>query len=122
MTVIDDARRGEVFCGVFARDGAWVREVVPAAAGRVLEIGFGSGRNLPFYERGQVRELLALEPSAELIAMARPAISATGLPVTELACAAEAGLATIAFMPDDPNVSADYAAASFFALKRLFLS
>jgi len=27
-----DARRGEVFCGVFERDGAWVREMVPAAA------------------------------------------------------------------------------------------
>ena len=66
------------------------RKVVPAASGRVLEIGFGSGRNLPFYEPGQVRELLALEPSAELIAMARPAISTTGIPVTELACAADA--------------------------------
>lgn len=29
-----DARRGEVFCGVFARDGGWVEEVVPAAAAR----------------------------------------------------------------------------------------
>lgn len=27
-----DARRGEVFCGVFAREGGWVREVVPATA------------------------------------------------------------------------------------------
>jgi FMN phosphatase YigB (HAD superfamily) len=40
----------------------------------------------------------------------------------ELACVAEVGLVTIAFMPDDPCVSADYAAASFFALKRLFLN
>ncbi len=66
------------------------QKVVPAATGRVLEIGFGSGRNLPFYEPGRVRELLALEPSAELIAMARPAIRGTGIPVTELACGAEA--------------------------------
>ena len=65
-------------------------KVVPAAAGRVLEIGFGSGRNLPFYEPGQVRELLALEPSAELLAMARTAIPAVGIPVTELACGADA--------------------------------
>lgn len=66
------------------------QKVVPAASGRVLEIGFGSGRNLPYYQPGQVRELLALEPSAELIAMAQSAIPAAGIPVTELACGADA--------------------------------
>lgn len=44
--------------------------VIGAAEGRVLEIGVGSGRNLPFY-RSTVSELLALEPSAKLVAMAR---------------------------------------------------
>jgi tRNA threonylcarbamoyladenosine biosynthesis protein TsaB len=29
-----DARRGEVFAGVFQRDGAWVKPLVPAAAGK----------------------------------------------------------------------------------------
>ena len=29
-----DARRHEVFCGVFVRDGAWVREVVPVGAAK----------------------------------------------------------------------------------------
>lgn len=29
-----DARRGEVFAGVFQRDGAWVKPMVPAAAGK----------------------------------------------------------------------------------------
>jgi ubiquinone/menaquinone biosynthesis C-methylase UbiE len=46
--------------------------VIGAADGRVLEIGIGSGRNLPFY-RPQVTELLALEPSPQLTAMARHA-------------------------------------------------
>lgn len=46
--------------------------VIGAAEGRVLEIGIGSGRNLPFY-RAPVQKVLALEPSAKLIAMARDA-------------------------------------------------
>jgi ubiquinone/menaquinone biosynthesis C-methylase UbiE len=47
--------------------------VVGAAEGRVLEIGIGSGRNLPFY-RSQVTELLALEPAPKLLKMARDAL------------------------------------------------
>ncbi|NOJ40667.1 class I SAM-dependent methyltransferase [Bradyrhizobium australiense] len=46
--------------------------VIGAAEGRVLEIGTGSGRNLPFY-RSPVTELLALEPAPKLLAMARDA-------------------------------------------------
>jgi ubiquinone/menaquinone biosynthesis C-methylase UbiE len=47
--------------------------VVGAAEGRVLEIGIGSGRNLPFY-RSQVTQLLALEPAPKLLKMARDAL------------------------------------------------
>ena len=45
-------------------------KLVPRAAGRVLEIGAGSGLNLPFYGRG-VSRLYALDPSVALIGMAR---------------------------------------------------
>ena len=44
--------------------------VVSAAEGRVLEIGVGSGLNLPFYSP-RVQEILGLEPAPRLIAMSR---------------------------------------------------
>ena len=46
------------------------RRTVPLARGRVLEIGVGSGRNLPLYGDG-VTELFAIDPSSELLHLAR---------------------------------------------------
>jgi len=45
------------------------RRVVNAASGRVLEIGVGSGLNLPLYVAAT--HVIGLEPSANLLAMAR---------------------------------------------------
>jgi ubiquinone/menaquinone biosynthesis C-methylase UbiE len=44
--------------------------IIPAASGRVLEIGIGSGLNLPFYGPA-VESVTGVDPSAELLAMAR---------------------------------------------------
>ncbi len=63
--------------------------VVGAAEGRVLEIGVGSGVNLPFY-RPAVREVLALEPTPELLKMARNSSHVTSMPITFLEASAEA--------------------------------
>jgi SAM-dependent methyltransferase len=51
---------------------AYRSRIIPAAAGRVLEIGIGSGLNLPFYSRNVTR-VTGLEPSPKLLAMARRA-------------------------------------------------
>jgi len=40
-------------------------KVVPLANGRVLELGIGSGLNLPFYDRAKVSHVWGLDPSAE---------------------------------------------------------
>lgn len=59
-----------------------------AAAGRVLEIGIGSGLNLPFYGTA-TGEIVGLEPTARLIAMARRASGAASLPISFVEASAE---------------------------------
>jgi len=46
-------------------------KVIPQAAGRVLEIGIGSGLNIPLYDPNRVEHLWGLDPSAEMWAIAR---------------------------------------------------
>lgn len=53
---------------------------VPAARGIVLEIGIGSGLNLPFYTAAVTR-LYGVDPSAELLTMARKNAAAAPFPV-----------------------------------------
>src|SRR3990167_5907274 len=59
-------------------------QIVPNAHGTVLEIGVGSGLNLPFYGTG-VEQLYGLDPSEELLVMAGKKSRAIAFPVDFLA-------------------------------------
>ena len=63
--------------------------VIGAAEGCVLEIGIGSGLNIPLY-RGAVRSVVGLEPSRELLGMARSKAAAASVPVEFVQGSAEA--------------------------------
>jgi SAM-dependent methyltransferase len=64
-------------------------KVVPSALGNVLEIGFGSGWNLPFYDKTRVRRVWALDPSRELWALAAKRVRCADFPVDFLEASAE---------------------------------
>jgi ubiquinone/menaquinone biosynthesis C-methylase UbiE len=67
---------------------AYRARVAGGAHGRVLEIGFGSGLNLPYYGEG-VEEIIGVEPSAGMLALAQPAVTASRHKVTLLARSAD---------------------------------
>lgn len=65
------------------------RRVVPFARGRVIEIGIGSGLNLPLYGPG-VSAVVGIDPSASLLAHARAAASRVSFAVDLIRGSAEA--------------------------------
>lgn len=64
--------------------------VVPLARGQVLEIGIGTGHNLPYYDRGKVRKIWGLDPAPEMTRRAARRIVHTGLDVEMIDAAGEA--------------------------------
>ncbi len=56
-------------------------KIVHLAEGDVLEIGFGSGLNLPYFDRSKVHKIFALEPAEGMRRKARPNVAASGLDV-----------------------------------------
>jgi ubiquinone/menaquinone biosynthesis C-methylase UbiE len=71
------------------QDAARLRAAwIPRASGEVLEVGAGSGLNLPFYS-SQVQRVVAVEPSVELQSLARKRIPAGRFEVEFLTQSAE---------------------------------
>lgn len=56
-------------------------KIVPRAHGVVLEVGFGSGLNLPFYDPARVKKLFALEPCEGMRRRAAGRLASTPLDV-----------------------------------------
>lgn len=66
------------------------QKVIPRAAGRVLEVGIGSGLSLPFYDRSRVAALVAVDPGDWMQRMIQLRSQQAGLPVELRASSAEA--------------------------------
>jgi ubiquinone/menaquinone biosynthesis C-methylase UbiE len=96
---------------------AYRGRVASAAAGRVLEIGIGSGLNMPFYG-GNMTDLIGLDPSAQLLTMARRSIrpdipiklieaSAEAIPLEDRSVDAVLTTWTLCSIPDAPRALAE---------------
>jgi len=62
--------------------GRYRRQLLNNAVGQVLEIGFGTGLNLPYYPL-QVRKITAVDPNVGMHRLAQQRIRATGIQVDQ---------------------------------------
>ncbi len=67
----------------------WRRRVVGEATGRVLEIGVGTGLNLPFYRMEHIERLVGLEPDPHMRRRAAARARRLGIPLELVAAPAE---------------------------------
>lgn len=77
----------------FSMRRAWLADyrarVLAPARGEVLEIGFGSGANLPFYPE-TVTSIVVIEPDPAMLALARDRLASTPAPLRRIVGVAEA--------------------------------
>jgi len=66
------------------------RELVSVAAGRVLEVGVGTGLNLPHYPEARVTQVVATDPNPNMLRQARARAAILKVPIQLLQAPAEA--------------------------------
>lgn len=64
-------------------------KVIPQAGGRVLEIGIGTGLNLPFYDRTRVKSIVGVDPGLQMHRLALKRSVQAGLKVELVGVSAE---------------------------------
>jgi ubiquinone/menaquinone biosynthesis C-methylase UbiE len=57
------------------------KKIIPYANGDILEVGAGSGLNIPFYNKNKVSKIIALDPSEDLNSMAKIKAASNNLDV-----------------------------------------
>jgi ubiquinone/menaquinone biosynthesis C-methylase UbiE len=64
-------------------------KVVPRAHGRVLEVGIGTGRNMPHYDKARVGKITGVDPALQMHRLAKKRIARAGLDVELVGLSAE---------------------------------
>ena len=65
------------------------KKVVPLAKGLVLDVGIGSGLNIPFYDMTKIDKVIGLDPSVELNGLAIGVAEENNVDVDFMLCGAE---------------------------------
>ncbi len=65
-------------------------KIVPLAEGTVLDVGIGSGLNIPYYNKSKIECLYGLDPSSELLNLAKSLAKKNELEIEFIECGAEA--------------------------------
>jgi len=64
-------------------------KIVPLAKGRVLEIGIGSGLNLPHYDASKVSTVIGVDPDAHIWERSKPRRDAAEFPIERIGLSGE---------------------------------